>query len=119
MLGNALHGILEDIRHSRHSETSHRGGGGAGDTGYRGSALARLSAEMSPDRLANGQPLLQVGMAVRAAGGFSCAGEARSVREGMRIVPLYLEEELRAELRHPDLPQGVHPHDQRPLGPRG
>lgn len=108
VLGNALHGVLEDIHRPWLGRPLIAAEMERAIPDLGNLLRARLSTEMPPDRLANGQPLLQVGMAVRAAENF-LRGEARSVREGMRIVPLSLEEELRAELRHPDLPQGVRP----------
>ena len=74
--------------------------------GFEKALRDRLTLEMPPDRLGNGQPLLQVGMAVRAAENF-LRGEARSSRDGVRIVLLSLEEELRADLVHPGLPKGT------------
>jgi hypothetical protein len=106
VLGNALHGALEDIHRPWLGRPLLAAEVEAAIPDFGKALRARLSSEMPPDRLANGQPLLQVGMAVRAAENF-LRGEARSARDGVRIVPLSLEEEIRADLDHPGLPKGT------------
>lgn len=103
VLGNVLHGVLEDIHRPWLGRPIVAAEVEAAIPEFGNGLRDRLSLEVSPDRLKNGQPLLQVGMAVRAAENF-LRGEARSVRDGVRIVPLSLEEELRMGLFHADLP---------------
>lgn len=106
VLGDALHGVLEDIHRPWLGRPIIAAEVEAAIPEFGKVLRERLSLEVPPDRLTNGQPLLQVGMAVRAAENF-LRGEARSVRDGVRIVPLSLEEELRAELVHANLPVGA------------
>ena len=106
VLGNALHGVLEALHRPWLGRPIIVAEVEAAIPGFGDVLRERLSLELPADRLASGQPLLQAGMAVRAAENF-LRGEARAVRAGARIVPLALEEELRTGLFHASLPLTV------------
>lgn len=97
VLGNVLHGLLEDIHRpwlgvplvAEEVEAAIHGLGEA--------LSSRSASELGTERIRSGQPLLQLGMATRAAENF-LRGEARLVRAGARIIPLALESELHAPL---------------------
>ena len=107
VLGEALHGVLEDIHRPWLGRPLVASEVEAAIPGTGDALRARLSAGPSASGLLTGQPLLQLGMATRAAANFLRA-EARSVRDGARMIPLALELELRAELRTVVLGNGRH-----------
>lgn len=95
-LGSTLHKVMEDTHRPWLGQPLDADAVEQAIPGIREAIIARLAKELPADMLAQGQPLLQTGMAVRAAENYLRA-EARAVREGERIVPLALETELRAE----------------------
>lgn len=106
VLGNALHAFLEEVHRpylDRPLDASELNAmiPGSGDSIRKG-----LLHDIPAERLAGGQPLLQLGMATRAAENF-LREEARAVREGMRLVPRALEAGLRAPLPVAGLPSNI------------
>lgn len=97
VLGNALHGLLEDIHRPWLGRLMDADEVEDALRGVRQSLRTRLATEVGADRLGRGQPLLQMDMATRAAENF-LRDEARAVRNGMRMAPIALETELRTEL---------------------
>ena len=106
VLGNALHGVLEDIHRPWLGRPIDAREVDAAIPGFEDALRARLEKEVGAEGLASGQPLLQVGMATRAAENF-LRGEARAVRTGAHIVPIALEAGFRAELQTVGIPGGV------------
>ncbi|MBL0044762.1 MAG: PD-(D/E)XK nuclease family protein [Flavobacteriales bacterium] len=92
-LGDAVHGIIEDIyrpwlNHPLNAEQLN-----AASIDVPDALHERLLKHVPDALLRSGQPLLQAGMAARAAQAFLRA-EAKAVEQGVRIVPQDLEREL-------------------------
>lgn len=97
VLGDALHGVVEDIYRpwlgSPLNPASMREAAGM----MHERLVSRLTGTVSSASMREGQPLLQVGMASRAARAFLQA-EAMIVDRGTVITPLHLESALEAAL---------------------
>ncbi len=106
VLGNALHAVLEEVHRPWLDRPLVASEVEAAIAGIHQALHDRLLRDAPPERLESGQPLLQIGMAARAAANF-LQGEANSVRSGIRIVPRALELGLRAEIPGSALHPGV------------
>ncbi len=98
VLGNALHGALESLHRPWLNKPLEAVAVEEMIPVVEQEIKDRLLREVAAERMGTGQPLLQTGMAVRAAVNF-LQDEARAVREGMRMTVRGLEVGLRAELR--------------------
>ena len=103
VIGNVLHGLLEDIHRPWLGGPLVAGEVEAAIHGLGEALGSRFASELGTERIRSGEPLLQLGMATRAAENF-LRGEARLVRGGSRIIPLALESELRATLSGEGIP---------------
>lgn len=97
VLGDALHGLVEDIHKPFLGSALEAGRLLAALPGMGDDLLQRLRGSVPADLLERGQPLLQRNMAVQAAQAF-IRQEAEAVRGGRHIVPLALELPLREPL---------------------
>ena len=107
VMGNVLHGLLEDIHRPWLGDPLVAGEVEAATHGLGEALGSRFASELGTERISCGQPLLQLGMATRAAENF-LRGEARLVRNGARIIPLALESELHAPLSVEGIPECTH-----------
>ncbi len=106
VLGNALHSLLEEIHRPWLGRPLVAGEVEAAVPGLGEALASRCASELGAERIRNGQPLLQLGMATRAAENF-LRGEARLVRDGTRITPLALESEFHAPLLVKGMPENA------------
>lgn len=92
-LGSALHYSMEQVYRPMLEKPLQAEDLSAAEASMEGMIVARLKEEVGGEQLGQGQPLLQVRMAVHAAQRF-LRSEANAVRQGAVITPIELEGEL-------------------------